>query len=132
MARHGAVLNDVKAFASFAVDDLEKARRFYRDTLGLTIKDQEYGGFEMDVGQGNSIMVYEKADHTPATFTVLNFPVDDIEDTMKRLRDGGIRFETYDRPDLRTDAQGIAHWEGGPTMAWFKDPAGNILSVLTE
>jgi catechol 2,3-dioxygenase-like lactoylglutathione lyase family enzyme len=124
-------MTDVKAFSSFAVDDLAKARAFYRDTLGLKLKDREEG-LELDAGNGNTIFVYQKADHTPATFTVLNFPVDNVETAVKQLKDKGVRFETYDRADLKTDANGIAHWDSGPTMAWFKDPAGNILSVLNE
>jgi catechol 2,3-dioxygenase-like lactoylglutathione lyase family enzyme len=124
-------MTDVKAFSSFAVDDLAKARAFSRDTLGLKLKDREEG-LELDAGNGNTIFVYQKADHTPATFTVLNFPVDNVETAVKQLKDMGVRFETYDRADLKTDANGIAHWDSGPTMAWFKDPAGNILSVLNE
>ena len=89
-------------------------------------------GLEIDVGQGNKVFAYSKRDHRPATFTVLNFPVNDVESAVDQLKSSGVKFETYDMPNLKTDAKGIARAPEGPTIAWFKDPAGNIISVLQE
>lgn len=124
-----SVLTDAKAFPSFSVDDIAKARAFYHDTLGLEVADRPEG-LELEVGGGNKVFIYPKPDHKPATFTVLNFPVDDVDSAVHRLTATGVRFETYDVPGLRTDARGIARDDNGPAIAWFKDPAGNILSVL--
>ena len=127
--RNSSVLTEAHAFASFSVDDIARAREFYRDTLGLEVADR-MEGLELDVGGGSKVFVYEKTDHEPATFTILNFPVDDVDGTVDRLKSSGVRFETYDLPNLKTDARGIMRAKDGPTIAWFKDPAGNILSVL--
>lgn len=123
------VLTDARAFPSFSVDNLEKARTFYRDTLGLHVNDRPEG-LELDVGKGNKVFIYPKPDHKPATFTVLNFPVDDVEVAVDKLVTTGVRFESYNLPQIKTDARGIARDDGGTEIAWFKDPAGNILSVL--
>jgi catechol 2,3-dioxygenase-like lactoylglutathione lyase family enzyme len=127
------MLNDSKAFSSFSVDDPQKARSFYGETLGLDISDVPGmdGLLHLDIG-GHRVMIYPKSDHKPATFTVLNFPVRDLEETVDRLSGRGVRFESYDKGGIKTDAKGIARETGGPGMAWFKDPAGNILSVLDE
>ena len=118
------------AFGSFSVNDLEKAREFYSDTLGLDVaKTNE--GLELKVG-GNRVFVYPKPDHKPATFTVLNLAVDNVEEAVNDLTGRGVRFETYTDGDLETDARGIHSGKEGPRIAWFRDPAGNYLSVLEK
>lgn len=124
-----SVLSDTKAFQSFSVDDLGKARSFYHDTLGLDVAEKPEG-LEITVGDGNRIFVYPKPNHQPATFTILNFLVDNVDTAVDKLNSTGVRFERYDLPDIKTDERGIARDTGGPAIAWFKDPAGNILSVL--
>jgi predicted enzyme related to lactoylglutathione lyase len=129
------MLTDKKAFSSFSVNDIDKAKTFYQDTLGLNVQKTEMGGgygiLELDVTGGTRVMIYPKPNHTPATFTVLNFPVDDLEKTVDELTAKGVKFEQYDMGDLKTDAKGIARGNGrGPDIAWFTDPAGNIISVL--
>jgi catechol 2,3-dioxygenase-like lactoylglutathione lyase family enzyme len=126
--KDNAVLNDAKAFQSFSVDDLGKARSFYQDTLGLDVEERPEG-LELEVGGGSKVFVYPKPDHKPATFTILNFSVDNVDDAVDKLKSTGVKFEQYDLPNIKTDARGIARDTGGPAMAWFKDPAGNILSV---
>jgi len=125
------VLTDSPAFSGFAVPDVEAARRFYADTLGLRVEvDENMGGMlTLHLGGGANVLVYPKPDHRPATFTVLNFPVDDVDRAVDELADRGVRFEVYKEGELKTDAKGI-HRDGGPKIAWFKDPAGNFLSVL--
>ncbi|HEX6052469.1 MAG TPA: VOC family protein [Gemmatimonadaceae bacterium] len=120
-----------KPFSGFSVNDLQKAKRFYHETLGLDVADAPMGSLELRIGDDTSVFVYEKPNHTPATFTVLNFPVDDIDRAVDELADRGVRFEVYKEGELKTDARGI-HRDGGPKIAWFKDPAGNFLSVLEE
>jgi catechol 2,3-dioxygenase-like lactoylglutathione lyase family enzyme len=115
------------AFSSFAVDDLDAARSFYADTLGLTVSDGPMGVLSLDLADGRSILVYPKPDYTPATYTVLNFPVDDVDAAVDELGSRGVEFERYD--GFEQDDKGIARAEG-PVIAWFKDPAGNILAVL--
>lgn len=115
------------AFSSFAVDDLDAARSFYADTLGLTVTDGPMGVLSLDLADGRSILVYPKPDYTPATYTVLNFPVDDVDAAVDELGSRGVEFERYD--GFEQDDKGIARAEG-PVIAWFKDPAGNILAVL--
>lgn len=123
------MLDPDEAFSGFSVDDLEKAREFYGQTLGMEVTE-EHGILMLSIGAGKSVLVYPKPDHQPATYTVLNFPVDDVEATVDRLIRGGVPFEHYDRPDIKTDEKGIAR-DMGPPIAWFRDPAGNILSVLS-
>jgi catechol 2,3-dioxygenase-like lactoylglutathione lyase family enzyme len=124
------VLADSPAFSGFAVDDLDRARTFYQDTLGLRLSDAGMGGVaRLHLGGGTEILVYAKPDHVPATFTVLNFPVADVEKAVDELTARGVRFEHYEQPP--TDAKGIMR-AGGPLIAWFTDPAGNILSVIQE
>ena len=120
------MLETNKAFSSFSVNDLQKAKQFYGQTLGLKVKESPEG-LELNAGQ-QSIFVYPKPNHKPATFTVLNFQVKDIDAAVDELRQKGVSFEHYEG-EMKTDKKGI-HREGGPTIAWFKDPAGNILSVL--
>ena len=121
------MLRDTKAFSSFAVDDLPRAAEFYVQTLGLRATEME-GGLTLHLAGGGEVFVYPKPDHTPATFTLLNFPVENIEDAVDRLTRAGVAFEQYGG-EIATDERGIHRGEG-PTIAWFRDPAGNILSVL--
>lgn len=126
-----SMFKDSRAFSSFSVNDLQKAKEFYGQTLGLQVK-QTPEGLELHLADGNITFLYPKPNHTPASFTVLNFPVDDIEVAVDELNALGIRLEHYDLPDIKTNNRGIAEGESGPRIAWFKDPAGNILSVLEE
>ncbi len=122
-----------KAFSGFSVDDLEKAKEFYGQTLGLEVGKQGAMGLEVTLGSAAKIFIYPKPNHQPATFTVLNFPVEDIDKAVDELTDKGVVFEHYDMDMIKTDEKGIARSESpedGPSIAWFKDPAGNILSVL--
>lgn len=123
------MFKDAKAFSSFSVNDLKQAKEFYGQTLGLDVKENQEG-LELRTG-GQSVFLYPKPNHTPASFTVLNFPVDNIETAVDELESLGIRLEHYDLPDMKTDEKGIFRGPG-PQIAWFKDPAGNILSVLEE
>lgn len=125
------MLNSSKAFSSFSADDLQKAKAFYGDTLGLEVKDHPMGVLEVHLKGNNPVMIYPKPDHQPASFTVLNFPVDNIEKTVDELTQKGISFEQYG-PPIQTDNKGIARDDSGHQIAWFKDPAGNILSVIQE
>jgi catechol 2,3-dioxygenase-like lactoylglutathione lyase family enzyme len=115
------------------VDDLKKAKEFYGQTLGLNVSESEEG-LELQIAGGGTVFIYPKPNHTPATFTILNFPVDDIEQAVDELARRGVRFEAYEG-EMKTDEKGIFHGAPrgqGPNIAWFKDPAGNILSVLSE
>ncbi|MGI8892541.1 MAG: VOC family protein [Bacteroidia bacterium] len=126
------MLKNNKTFSSFSVDDAEKAKEFYSNTLGLQVSPipEMQGLLEIKLAAGNTVMLYEKSDHTPAAFTVLNFVVDDLEQTVDELVKRGAKFEIYDHPEYGTDKKGISR--GEPKIAWFKDPAGNILSILKE
>lgn len=119
------------AFSSFSVNDMEKAKAFYSGILGLDISESN-GVLRLRVTEGPSVLVYPKQNHAPATFTVLNFPVNNLEEAVDELTERGVQFEKYDYPDLKTNEKGIVRGEGGPAIAWFKDPAGNILSVIEE
>ena len=126
---------DKKAFSSFSVNDIDKAIGFYQGTLGLNANKIEMGGgysmLELDVTGGTKVMIYPKPNHTPASFTVLNFPVDNLDKTVDELTAKGVKFEQYDMGDMKTDEKGIVRGNGmGPDIAWFADPAGNIISVL--
>jgi predicted enzyme related to lactoylglutathione lyase len=125
------MFKDTKAFSGFAVNDLAVAKEFYGETLGLEV-EQGGQGLRLKIAGGNPTFVYSKPDHVPATYTILNFPVDDIDKAVDKLTAAGVKFEHYGK---LTDARGIARGAatgGGPDIAWFKDPAGNILSVLQE
>ncbi|MFG2275237.1 glyoxalase [Streptomyces sp. WAC 01325] len=129
------MLGQSQAFSGFSVDDLDEARRFYGETLGLQVEDTGEGEMRMltlRLGGGTQVFVYPKPTHTPATFTILNFPVDDIEATVDELQRRGVSLTRY--PEFEHDEKGIVRvGNGGPAaIAWFTDPAGNVLSVLQE
>ena len=124
------MLKDAEAFASFSVNDLKEAKEFYGKTLGLKVAETPEG-LELKTG-GAAVFIYPKPNHSPATFTVLNFPVDDIDEAVESLKERGVKFEQYNIPDIKTDMDGVARGPHGPQIAWFKDPAGNILAVLEE
>ena len=124
------MFKDTKAFSSFSVSDVSKAKEFYGRTLGLEVSELAEHLLQLRVAGGTPVLVYGKPNHSPASFTVLNFPVDDVEKTVDALTSRGVRFEVYDDGDIKTDERGISRGGGGPTIAWFKDPAGNVLSVL--
>ena len=117
-----------KAFSGFAVDDIAAARKFYGETLGLKVTE-ENGMLTLHIAGDRPILVYPKPDHTPATYTILNFPVDDIDQAVDELTSRGVRFERYEQ--VPADDKGIFRG-GGPLIAWFTDPAGNVLSVLQQ
>jgi catechol 2,3-dioxygenase-like lactoylglutathione lyase family enzyme len=119
---------DTKAFSGFAVDDMAKARQFYGETLGIRTSEQ-YGLMTLHLAGGRDTLVYPKPGHVPATYTILNFPVDDIDAAVDELTARGVRFERYE--GLAQDDKGISRGDG-PDIAWFTDPAGNILAVLQE
>ena len=119
---------DSAAFSGFATDDIERARAFYGETLGIRTSE-EHGLMWLHLAGGRDVLVYPKADHTPATFTILNFPVDEIEGAVDELVQRGVEMLRYD--DFEQDERGIMR-EGGPYIAWFTDPAGNVLSVMQE
>ena len=119
-----------KAFSTFSVDDIESARRFYGDALGFEVGEEKEGGISLE-GDGK-VYIYPKPDHTPASFTVLNIPVKDIDKAVEELKGRGVTFEAYGG-DIATDDNGVfrgADAGGGPNIAWFKDPAGNVISVI--
>jgi predicted enzyme related to lactoylglutathione lyase len=117
-----------KAFSGFAAPDIAEEKKFYSQTLGLKTSEQN-GLLTLHLAGGNNVLIYPKPNHVPATFTVLNFPVDDVDRAVDELTKRGVQFELYNQGDLKTDEKGIMRGNG-PTIAWFKDPAGNILSVL--
>jgi catechol 2,3-dioxygenase-like lactoylglutathione lyase family enzyme len=122
------VLANSKAFSGFAVDDIEKARAFYTDVLGLEVETAN-GMLTLHLGGGTNVLVYPKPGHVPASYTVLNFPVPDIEAAVDELTARGVQFQRYENPP--TDERGIMR-AGGPLIAWFPDPAGNVFSVLEQ
>lgn len=125
------MLKDSQAFSSFAVKDLDAAKRFYGETLGQDVRDGPMGIMELHLAGGAAVMVYPKDDHEPATYTILNFPVPDIDAAVDGLTSAGVAMEQYGRQDMPQDDKGIARDPNGPAIAWFKDPSGNILAVLT-
>ncbi|WP_306329086.1 VOC family protein [Streptomyces venezuelae] len=127
------MFGDTPAFSGFSVDDLDAARRFYGETLGLKVEEAGEGDMRMlflTLAGGARVFIYPKDDHTPASFTILNFAVDDIEGAVDDLTGRGVTMERYE--GFEANAKGIVEAEGGPAIAWFKDPAGNVLSVLKE
>ncbi|WP_030759982.1 VOC family protein [Streptomyces sp. NRRL F-2664] len=121
------MLADSKAFSGFSVDSVDTAKDFYGSTLGLRVSE-DHGMLSLHLGGGTDVLVYPKENHTPATFTVLNFPVPDIDRAVDDLAARGVVFERYD--GFGQNEKGISRDEGGPPIAWFTDPAGNILSVI--
>jgi catechol 2,3-dioxygenase-like lactoylglutathione lyase family enzyme len=121
------MLENAKAFSGFSVDDIPKAKEFYSDTLGLRVTE-ETGFLSLHINGSTPILIYAKQNHSPASYTILNFPVENIEKAVDELSNRGVKFEHYEG-DINTDDKGIARGNG-PNMAWFKDPAGNILSLL--
>jgi predicted enzyme related to lactoylglutathione lyase len=124
------MLKNSKAFSGFSANDTAKAKEFYAGTLGLDVSES-HGILTLRLAGGNNVIIYPKPNHVPATFTVLNFPVDDVDLAVDELKKRGVRFEQYNLPDLKTDEKEIMRGNG-PTIAWFKDPAGNILSVIEQ
>ena len=125
------MFRETKAFSGFSVDDLAKAKQFYGEILGIDVSEvEEMPVLNLHISGSNDILIYEKPNHEPASYTVLNFPVSDIEAAVKELKTRGVAFESYDYPGLKTDEDNISRG-GGPLIAWFKDPAGNILSVIS-
>jgi catechol 2,3-dioxygenase-like lactoylglutathione lyase family enzyme len=124
------MLKDSKAFSGFSAADIPKVKEFYAGTLGLDVS-QSHGLLTLRLAGGHKVIIYPKPNHVPAAFTVLNFPVKDVDVAVDELKGRGVRFEQYDLPNLKTDEKGIMRGNG-PTIAWFKDPAGNILSVIDE
>lgn len=124
------MLGKSETFSSFSVDNVQRAKAFYGETLDLKTKEGMMGTLELHLN-GTTVFIYPKENHQPATFTVLNFIVDDIDEAVKNLKSKGITFEHYGG-EIQTDENGISRGNGGPNIAWFKDPAGNVLSVLEE
>ncbi len=123
------MLNQSRAFSGFSVDDIQRAKEFYGGTLGLKVSEAN-GLLNLHLASGATVLIYPKPNHVAATFTVLNFPVENIERAVDDLSRSGVRFEHYEGK-LKTDEKGIFRG-GGPLIAWFKDPAGNICSVLEQ
>lgn len=124
------MFKNTKAFSGFSVDDVSKARRFYGETLGLEVSEED-GLLTLHIAGDRPTLVYPKPDHTPASYTILNFPVDDVEAAVDELTRRGVSFERYVGTPVETDEKGIFRG-GGPLIAWFKDPAGNVLSVIQQ
>lgn len=124
-----AMFKDSKAFSGFSANDIGEAKSFYADTLGLDVTDGMEGILQLHIAGSTPIIIYPKPNHEPATFTVLNFPVPDVEKAVLELKSKGVTFEKYDATEMKTDDDDIFRG-GGPHIAWFKDPAGNILSVM--
>jgi catechol 2,3-dioxygenase-like lactoylglutathione lyase family enzyme len=126
------MFKNTSAFSSFSVDNLKKAQEFYGNILGLEVSEIPQG-LNIKLKDAGTVFVYPKPDHVPATFTILNFVVDDIDKTVDDLNGKGIQLERYDMGEMKPDAKGIyrsASKEDGPTIAWFKDPAGNVVAIL--
>jgi catechol 2,3-dioxygenase-like lactoylglutathione lyase family enzyme len=124
------MLKESKAFSGFSVNDIQKAKDFYGRTLGLEVSES-HDLLTLHLGGGTNVLIYPKPNHSPATFTILNFPVENVDESVDELAKRGVRFEIYDESDIKTDEKGIMRGNG-PTIAWFKDPAGNVLSVIEE
>ena len=125
------MFKDSKAFSGFAVKDLDAAKTFYGETLGLDVREGPMGMLELHLGTGAVVLVYPKEDHEPATYTMLNLPVPDVDAAVDQLNRAGVRMEQYGA-DFGQDEKGIARGGDGPTIAWFRDPSGNIIAVLDE
>ena len=125
------MFEDTEAFSGFSVDDVPTARKFYGETLGIKVSPEDETGLMMlHIAGDRDVLVYPKGKaHEPANFTILNFPVDDVEATVDQLTERGVSFERYEGAETETDEKGVFRGEG-PLIAWFKDPAGNVLSVI--
>ncbi len=131
------MFKNTKIFSSFSVDDSQKVQKFYGETLGMEVNlvegMEDFGVLELTITDSNSILIYPKPDHEPASFTVLNFTVPDIDDAVDELKKRGVKFERYKEEEYNMDEKNISRSRGPePNIAWFKDPAGNILSVIEE
>lgn len=127
------MFNNTRAFSGFSVNDIPAAKAFYSNVLELDVEEnpEMQGILTLHIAGGARIIVYPKPNHTPASFTILNFPVKDVAAAVQQLKDKGVKFESYDMPNLKTDNDNIFRG-GGPLIAWFTDPAGNIMSVIQE
>jgi hypothetical protein len=125
-----SIFTNSKAFSGFSVNNMQMAKEFYSKTLSFNVSEIN-GLLNLQIGNGAKVLIYPKSNHTPATFTILNIPIDNIEQAVDELTRRGVHFEKYDEAELKTDEKCIFR-DGGPNIAWFKDPAGNILSVLEE
>jgi catechol 2,3-dioxygenase-like lactoylglutathione lyase family enzyme len=127
------MLKGSKAFSGFSVNDIARAKQFYADILGLEVtQDVHMGGLlTLHIAGGGTVLIYPKPNHQPATFTIMNFPVNNIEETVKAIKALGVSFEAYESEYLKTDEDSICRG-GGPLIAWFRDPAGNILSLIQQ
>jgi catechol 2,3-dioxygenase-like lactoylglutathione lyase family enzyme len=123
------MLGDAPAFSGFSVEDVAAARTFYRDVLGLVVLDRDGGMLDLELAGGHRVLVYERPGHQPASFTILNFSVEDVPATVAALTERGVRFEHYEGTAAATDDDGVFRGRG-PLIAWFTDPAGNVLSVV--
>jgi predicted enzyme related to lactoylglutathione lyase len=121
-----------RIFSSFSAEETDEAYFFYKNVLGLQVEKEEMSILTISINEGMRIIIYPKQDHVPATFTVLNIPVTDIEDAVDELSKKGVSFLQYDMPYIKTDQKGIARMENGPSQAWFTDPSKNILSLIQE
>jgi predicted enzyme related to lactoylglutathione lyase len=124
------VFKDNDAFSGFSIKDVEETEKFYGETLGVKVERNAMGYLDLTLGSGARVMAYPKADHQPATFTILNFLVADLDAAVEELNAAGIQMERYDEPQMKTDAKGIIRNEFGPPIAWFKDPSGNVIAVI--
>lgn len=125
------MFSESAAFSGFGVTDVDAARTFYAEILGLSVELNEMGILDIELGSGAHVIAYPKPDHEPAGFTILNFPVDDVEAAVDELNARGVVTKIYTQPDFGTDEKGISRGRG-PDIAWFRDPAGNVLSVLDD
>lgn len=124
------MFRDSDAFSGFSVNDVDAAETFYGEILGLKVERNAMGYLDLTLGTGARVMAYPKADHQPATFTILNFLVPDLDSVVDELIAAGVQMQNYDSPELKTDAKGIVRNEYGPPIAWFTDPAGNVIAVI--
>ncbi len=120
-----------KAFSGFSVKDIKEAKEFYGTVLGMKVSEGEMGILTLSIAKGSNVILYPKLNHEPATYTVLNFPVNNIDEAVDELKERGVEFIKYDNENIKTDHKGIMRGNG-PNIAWFNDPAGNILSVIEE
>ena len=125
------MFKNTSAFSSYSVNDLPKARKFYSEILGFEVTEP-MGQLTFKLSGGHDVFIYGKPNHEPSTYTVLNFRVDSVDKAVDELTNKEVVFEIYNYPELKTDSKGISRDNGGPVIAWFKDPAGNILSILED